>query len=328
MLRTVFLGTPEFAIPSLRALLSDPKIEVVGVITQPDRPSGRGNTITAPPVKVFAQQAGIEVHQPLNLRKDPETIGWLEAIRPNFLVTAAFGQILSQRILDIPRCGTVNVHASLLPCYRGPNPVQWAIINGDKKTGVTTMLVVLGVDEGPMLLRAETDIDPEEDAVSLSHRLAEVGAEILIPSMHMLLAQSITPIPQDVFRASYAPKLQKEDAVIDWAQPAERIHDKVRGQQPWPGALSRIGGETLKILKTRSPLLWAESEDFINNGKPGEILAIIKSGLVVQTGTIPLLVELIQPPGKSKMPAWDWANGVRQRGIDITEFEAPEIPER
>lgn len=307
--RVIFLGTPEFAIPSLKALLADNGLAVVGVMTQPDRPAGRGRKLMAPPVKTLALEVGLEVRQPIRLRKESEMIAWLRAHQPDFLVTAAFGQILSEEVLDIPKYGTVNVHASLLPKYRGPNPIQWAIINGDVKTGVTTMLTKLGVDAGPMLRQAETDIEPNEDAVTLTQRLSALGANILSPSLHGLASGEIEPIPQDVTLVTHAPKLDKEDAWIDWSQPALTIHNKIRGQQPWPGAVTAIEENQLKVAKTLSPLTWVDSKNFITTGKPGEILAIIKDGLVVQTGDGPLLVEAVQPPGKPKMNASDWANG-------------------
>lgn len=313
MLRVIFLGTPAFAVPSLNALLADAAIDVLGVMTQPDRPSGRGQKLTPPPVKVLALEAGLPVCQPTRLRKEPEMIAWLRDQNPDYLVTAAFGQILPQEVLDIPRLGTVNVHASLLPHYRGANPVQWAILNNQTETGITTMLTALEVDAGPMLLQARTPIQPNEDAASLTERLAQLGAEILPQSLHGLAAGEIVPQVQDATQATHAPKLDKDAAWIDWAQPALAIHNKIRGQQPWPGATTMLGDQILKLRQSRHPQTWPDSEHFMKPGSPGEILGIIKEGIVLQTGTGPLLVESLQPPGKPKMAARDWANGALQQ---------------
>ncbi len=308
-LRVIFLGTPEFAIPSLKALLADHDIDVVGVMTQPDRPAGRGHKLTPPPVKVLAEEYGLQVRQPARLRKEPEMIDWLKAHQPDYLVTAAFGQILPQTVLDIPKYGTVNVHASLLPRYRGANPVQWSIINGDAKTGVTTMFTELAVDSGPMLLQAETAIDPNENALALTQRLAQLGAEILPKSLHQFASGDLKSVAQDVSQVTHASKLTKEDAFIDWSMPAQTIHDKIRGQQPWPGAVTQIGEIQLKVIQTRSPQTGLVTQSVQKSGRPGDILAILDEGLVVQTGSGPLLLEMIQPPGKPKMAARDWANG-------------------
>jgi methionyl-tRNA formyltransferase len=322
-IRVVYLGTPEFAVPPLQAMLQDPEIEVLGVVTQPDRPAGRGKKLVPPEVKVLALEVGLPVYQPEKIRTNPDTLAWLRQLAPDFLVTAAFGQILSQEVLDIPRYCSVNIHASLLPKYRGPNPVQWAIINGDTITGVTIMEVSLGVDEGPMMHKIETPIDPDENADELTQRLAQLGAQILPEALRHVTSGTLKSQPQKPNEATYAPKLSRVDANIDWTQPAQCIHDKVRGQQPWPGAVSYIQGIPLKIVKTRSPKLWQESKDFVKDGKAGAILAIIKSGLVVQTGTGAILVETVQPPGKPKMPARDWANGVQQH-MPLIEFEKTE----
>ncbi len=322
-LRVVFLGTPAFAAPSLQALLADNGMQVLGVMTQPDRPAGRGQKLTPPPVKVLAESHGLDVRQPVRLRKEPDMIDWLRQQQPDFLVTAAFGQILPQEVLDIPKHGTVNVHASLLPHYRGANPVQWAILNGDAKTGVTTMLTSLGVDEGPMLLKIETDIDPDETAADLVTRLAVLGASILPGTLKEYASGRLKATEQDASQATHAPKLDKDAAMIDWHMSAELIHNKIRGQQPWPGAATMIENQIVKIHKSLAPQRWADSKEFMNNGKPGEIIAIIKAGIVVQTGSSPLLIESVQPPGKPKMAARDWANGAIKHDTQPL-FHSPE----
>jgi methionyl-tRNA formyltransferase len=286
-------------------------------MTQPDRPSGRGQKLTPPPVKTLALENGLPVRQPERLRKEPEMIEWLKGLAPDFLVTAAFGQILSQEVLDIPKYGTVNVHASLLPKYRGPNPIQWAILNNDPQTGVTLMLTELGVDTGPMLCHAATEIDPNEDAATLTHRLSELGAEILPQTLHQFASGELKPVFQDETQVSHSPKLQKEDAEIDWFQPAETIHNKIRGQQPWPGAVTQMADQTIKLYQSRSPVTWKPTTYFRKSAPPGEILEIIPEGVVVQTGTGPLLLEVLQSPGKPKTSAKDWANGVRSQRIEL-----------
>lgn len=310
-LRIIFCGTPQFAVPSLQAMLDDPDIEVLGVLTQPDRPAGRGQKLTPPPVKVLALQHQLPVYQPTRLRKEPEIIDWLRAQAPDYLVTAAFGQILSQEVLDIPRLGTVNVHASLLPEYRGPNPIQWAILNGDAVAGVTTMFTELSVDTGPMLLKAQTPIQPNEDAAHLLERLAQLGAEILPQSLHQYAQGTLQAQPQDHDAATHAPKLTREDAWIDWSWSAQKIHNKVRGQQPWPGAVTRLGDVELKIIETCSPEALPPSVQNppTPSGNPGHLFAIMSEGVWVQTGSGPLLIQKVQPPGKPKMNAKDWANG-------------------
>jgi len=325
-LRIIFCGTPEFAVPSLKALLADPEIEVLGVLTQPDRPSGRGQKLTPPPVKVLAEAHHLPVLQPTRLRKEPEVIGWIRDQAPDYLVTAAFGQILSQEVLDIPRLGTVNVHASLLPQYRGPNPIQWAMLNGDAVAGVTTMFTELSVDTGPMLLKAQTDIDPNEDAVHLIGRLSELGAEILPQSLHQYAAGTLTATPQDHEAATHAPKLTREDAWLDWTQSAQVLHNKVRGQQPWPGALAHVGDLEIKVIQTHSPQSLPEgaAEKPQHSGNPGAILNVTPHGIWVQTGDGPLLVQMVQPPGKPKMAARDWANGFFKPD-QAKQFDPPRV---
>lgn len=308
-LRIIFCGTPEFALPAFQALLADPEIEIVGVMTQPDRPSGRGQKLTPPPVKVLALENGLTVKQPERLRKEPDMIAWLNECQPDFLVTAAFGQILSQEVLDIPKYGTVNVHASLLPKGRGANPIQWSILLDEPTAGVTTMLTSLGVDEGPMLLKAETDIDLNETAGELLQRLAVLGGNIIVKSLKGLVSGEVKAQEQDAALSTHAPKLNKEDAWINWSQPAQVLHNKIRGQHPWPGTQTQLFDQILKITRSESPRSWANSKDFVKQGKVGEILAIIPTGIVIQTGDGPLLVTEVQPAGKPKMAASAWANG-------------------
>ncbi len=309
-IRLVFLGTPDFSVPTFQALLDAPDVTVLGVITQPDRPSGRGQKLTPSPVKQLAQKAHLTLWQPKSLRKDEEILAWLQEVKPDFLVTIAFGQILSQAVLDCPTDGTINVHASLLPEYRGANPIQCAIIDGKPETGLTTMLTDIGVDTGPMLLKTTLPIQPEDTAVDLYHRLSQAGGDLLLRSLRGLKDGSITPKPQDHSLATHAPKAKKEDATLDWAQSAHDLHNKIRGQQPWPGATSVFSEQVLKI--TQSRYLQPSSEPENELSKPGTILGLsLEGGLQVQTGDGVLELTQLQPPGKKPMSAKDWFNGIK-----------------
>ena len=226
------MGTPEFAVPSLEALLGA-GYEVAAAVTQPDRPVGRKGTLTPPPVKVCAQAHGVPVLQFERIRR-PEGRQALSALAPDLFVTAAFGQILSQRVLDIPRLGTINVHASLLPAYRGSAPINWCLLRGEARTGVTTMMTDAGIDTGDMLLREETDILPEETAEELSTRLSKIGAETLLRTLRALEAGTLVRTPQDESAASYYPMLDKELGRMDFSRPARELHNQVRGLYPWP----------------------------------------------------------------------------------------------
>ena len=300
-MRVVFMGTPQFAVPSLEALL-DAGYDVVGAFTQPDRPVGRGHKLAACPVKEAALRRGVPVYQFERLRSE-EGIACLRGLAPDLVVTAAFGQILSQALLDVPRLGTVNVHASLLPAYRGAAPINWCIINGETKTGVTTMLTDAGVDTGPMLLSRETDIGPEETAGELSCRLSLLGAQLLVETLRGYLDGSVRPVPQDESRASRQPMLKKEMGDIDWTLPAEQIVNRVRGLDPWPCAYTACEGGTLKVFRAR-PAQGA--------GEPGAVLvASAKEGLIVACGAGALEVLEMQAPGGRRMSARAYLAGKR-----------------
>ena len=233
-MRIVFMGTPEFAVPSLRALL-DNGFEVVGAITQPDRPAGRGHKLTPCPVKLLAQERGVPVYQ-FERIKNQEGVDCLRALKPDLVVTAAFGQLLSREILEIPQYGTVNVHASLLPQYRGSAPINWCILEGETEAGVTTMLTDAGMDTGDMLLKASTPIGELETAGELTQRLSELGAQLLIDTLKVYPNGDLKPTPQDAAEASYQPMLTREMGRIDWTKSAEEIARQVRGLNPWPCA--------------------------------------------------------------------------------------------
>ncbi|MEB3206475.1 MAG: methionyl-tRNA formyltransferase [Vampirovibrionales bacterium] len=311
-MRVVFFGTPQFAVPTLEALAGDPHIEIVGIVTQPDRPSGRGQKLTPPPVKHIAEVLHLgPIFQPLKVRTDEAFLNQLDALKADFFVTIAFGQILPQRLLDMPRLGTVNVHASLLPKLRGANPIQWAILNGLSETGLTTMLTDAGVDTGAMLLKTTVSIDPSENAQMLAERLATLGGPLLLQTLSGLENGSLKPLPQEDTLASHAPKLSKQEAWLDWSQPAEVLLRKIRGQQPWPGTQSLFDNQPLKIFEAH--LL--PSDQPYEAAMAGELLEASKFGVMIAcgaTGKERLMLTTVQPAGKKPMPASDWLRGLGQ----------------
>jgi methionyl-tRNA formyltransferase len=248
-MRLIFLGTPAFAVPALERLLASGH-QVATVVTQPDRPSGRRQNPMPSPVKQTAERFGIPVYQPERIRR-PEAVECLRALAPEAMVVAGYGQIIPQSVIDLAPLGIINVHASMLPQYRGAAPIQWAIVNGETRTGVTTMRIDAGLDTGDMLLRAETEIGPDENAIELAGRLALLGADLLIETLDGLTRGLIVPQKQDAAQATYAPLLKKEDGRIDWRQPAAVIHNRVRGLQPWPGAFTGFRGRPLHIWRSR-----------------------------------------------------------------------------
>ena len=290
------MGTPDFAVPSLRALL-DNGYQVVGVFCQPDRPKGRGHKLAACPVKETAVAAGIPVFQPERIKR-AEGVEALKSLAPDLCVTAAFGQILSQRILDIPPLGTVNVHASLLPGYRGPAPINWCIALGEKTTGVTTMFTDAGVDTGDIALKAETPIGEMETAGELTERLSHMGAALLIETLHRIEAGDCPRIKQDEALMSRQPMLSREDGLIDWTQSAREIACRVRGFNPWPGTFTYLpdGG----VMK-----LWlARAVEMEHRGQPGEVIeSSAKKGLFVACGEGVLEIIEMQAPSSKRMNA-------------------------
>ena len=291
------MGTPDFAVPSLQALIDSPH-EVIGVFTQPDRPKGRGGKVQASPVKQLAQRHGIPVFQPERIRRDG--VEDLRTLAPDLCVTAAFGQILSQEVLDIPRLGTVNVHASLLPRHRGSAPIAWAILQGDEEVGVTTMLTDKGIDTGAMLLARSLKRDPLMTCGELTEVLSRVGAELLLETLAAMDAGTLTPVPQDESRMTYDPMLKKEMGEIDWSQRGQDIANQILGLNPWPGCSVPWGEGRLKLLRA----LPAEGE-----GEPGEVIASGKQGLVIACGQGTVAVTQLQAPGGKAMAAADYLRG-------------------
>ena len=295
------MGTPDFAVPSLRALV-DHGYEVVGVFCQPDRPKGRGHKLAACPVKELAQSAGIPVFQPERIKRE-EGVAMLKSCAPDLCVTAAFGQLLSQEILDIPPLGTINVHSSLLPKHRGSAPINWSIIKGDPVTGVTTMFTDKGMDTGDILLTRETPIGPAENAGELTDRLAVMGAQLLIETIRALEAGTLARTPQDHAAATYEPKMDKELGRIDWSKSAQELDWLVRGTTPWPGAFTTLGEQTIKVFEL-------DILDGTASGAPGEIVAAdAKRGLVVSCGDHDVALAQIQMPGAKRMNAKDYLRG-------------------
>jgi methionyl-tRNA formyltransferase len=287
----IFFGTPAFAVPSLKALIGSGE-PISLVVTQTDKLKGRGHKMAPPPVKVAALEAGLKVLQPAALR-DEQFQRELAATRPEFIVVVAYGKILPKTVLDLPQRGCVNVHASLLPKYRGAAPIAWAILRGEEKTGITTMLMDEGLDTGPTLLRQEVAIADDDTAGTLSTRLADMGASLLGETIREMRAGLVKPAPQ-TGEATYAPPLKKEDGLIDWSKSAAEISCLVRGMQPWPGAYCSLNHERVTLLKTMP---------IEGNGMPRTIVRIEKDALVIGTGRGLLAVKELQPSGKRPMPA-------------------------
>jgi methionyl-tRNA formyltransferase len=297
-MRLVFLGTPQFAVPSLERVVAAGH-EVLTVVTQPDRPQGRGQQPAAPLVKQSALRLALPVYQPERIRR-PETIEHLRALAPEIMVVVGYGQIIPQAVIDIAPRGIVNVHASLLPKYRGAAPIQWSIVNGETVTGVTIMQIDAGLDTGDMLLKAQTEIYPDENAVELGKRLASMGADLLVEIFNRLPTSTITPQRQDSTLATYAPILKKEDGRIDWDQPAQAIHNRIRGLQPWPGGYTQFRGQTLHIWKSRVvPALPPTNTGRIVSVKP----------LFVSCGLGALELVEVQLEGRKRIFATDFVNG-------------------
>lgn len=311
-LRIVFCGTPAFALPSLRALIAEPDFRVEAVITQPDRPRGRSGEISIPPVKAVAVEAGIQVYQPEKIKSDAAN-DFLLRLAPDVIVIIAYGQIISQRLLDIPRLGWVNVHASLLPKYRGAAPINWAIVNGETHTGITTMQVAAGLDTGPILLKSETHIGPDETAQELATRLSEMGARLIVESLRKLGRGEITPEPQDDSQASLAPLLKKDDGRIDWSLSAHAVYNRIRGLQPWPGAFTTFRGKACNIWGRPIPKPVVDRK---TEAAPGTILTEGHELAVACGGGTVLGLDYLQLEGRKRITAREFASGARLSPAD------------
>ncbi|MDO5547249.1 MAG: methionyl-tRNA formyltransferase [Eubacteriales bacterium] len=300
-MRIVYMGTPDFAVAALKRILQDGH-DVVAVFTQPDKPQGRKMVLTPPEVKVCALEAGIPVYQPESFRNDSQ-LELLQQLDPEVIVVAAYGKLLPKYVLDLPKYGCINIHGSLLPKYRGAAPIQWAVINGEKTAGVTTMQMDVGLDTGDMLLKAETEVGENETAGELFDRLAELGADLISETLTRL-PEGIPATPQDEAQSSYAAMLKKEMAVIDWTKSAQEIHNLVRGLNPWPVALTTLGSKRLKVFETRMT-------DRTSGKKPGEVIGSDpKKGLEICCGDGTVLsVTEVQLVGKKRMGACDYLRG-------------------
>lgn len=333
-MRLVFFGTPQFAVPSLNRLLAEPGFEVVAVVTQPDRRRGRGNRVDASPVKQAALAAGCPIWQPTRIKKDEATLTALEAIQADAFVVVAYGQLLSQRILALPRLGCINGHGSLLPAYRGAAPIQWCIVNGDRVTGMTTMQMNLGMDTGDILLKSHLPIGLLDTAADVAIALSQQCADLLVETLHGLQAGVLDPEPQDDTLATYASLIQKEDYELDWRKRAIALHNQVRGF--YPNCTTPLRGQPLKVLST-APLgepHWAElppdlvalrdaveamaAEAARQSSPAGAIVGLLKGqGPVIQTGDGPLLLRQVKPSGKQAQTGADFVNGSRLQVNEI-----------
>lgn len=299
-MHAIFMGTPDFAVPALTALC-EADVELSLVVTQPDRPKGRGRKLVAPPVKTAAMELGVPVEQPEEVKSDA-FYQMIAGYRPDLLIVAAYGHILPKRILELPMYGAVNVHASLLPRYRGPAPIQWAIINGETETGVTTMLMDAGLDTGEILLTSKTAIDPADTAATLHDRLAQMGGDLLKQTIAAMKAGTVRPTPQNHAEASYAPLLKKSDGRIDWSKPAVVIERKIRGLNPWPLAHTYFGDKRLNIFK-------AELRPADTDAAPGTVIPGFSGELRVAAGEGALSILEIQGASGKRLAIRDFLSG-------------------
>jgi len=302
-MRILFCGTPQFAVPTLKHLLAQPEFEILAVITQPDRPRNRGRKISSSPVKEVALAAKLPVHQPEKIRA-AEVQELLQSYSPEFIVIIAYGQIIPARLLPIPKHGWINLHASLLPKYRGAAPINWAIVNGETRTGLTTMRIDAGMDTGDILLQREFEIDAKETAPELSARLSEAGAPLMAETLRGLAAGKITPRPQDHSQATLAPMLKRDDGRIDWTRTAREIYNRMRGFAPWPGAYTTFRGQTCHL---RSEPVSNEKRD----APPGTLLLEDGDLFVVSGGATVLRLLAVKLEGRKFVSALEFANGAR-----------------
>ncbi|AZR72965.1 methionyl-tRNA formyltransferase [Anoxybacter fermentans] len=301
-MRVVFMGTPDFAAICLKGLLNADFIDVIGVVTQPDRARGRGYKVTYSPVKKVALEANLPVYQPENVN-DSEFVDKLEGMNLDAIVVVAYGQLLKERLLNLTPYGCINVHASLLPKYRGAGPIHRVIINGETKTGITTMYMDKGWDTGDMILQKEVEIGSEMTVGELHDILAELGSEVLVETLRQIKNGTAPRIPQQHEKATYAPKIKKEDGEIDWNQPARKIYNLVRGMDPWPGAYTWYKGEIFKIWKTRI-------EENLTGGIPGQVMDVdLKKGILVQTKEGGLWLTEVQSANSRRMDVGAFLNG-------------------
>lgn len=314
-MKIVFMGTPEFALPTLKKLVAS-EHEILAVVTQPDRPKGRGREVAASPVKRFALEAGIDVLQPEKCRS-PEFVDILAGLAPDLVIVVAFGQILSAEVLSVPRLFCMNLHSSILPRYRGAAPINRAIINGDKETGITTMKMDTGLDTGDILLIRRVPIAEADTAETLHDRLAETGAELVLETLEAVEAGTLKPVPQDDAQATLAPKLRKEEGLIDWTRQATDIRNLVRGLFPWPGAFTFHHSRRLMLCH-------AEVAPGEPGDRPGQVARVSERGIEVGTGAGRLVITELKPEGKKKMTAGSFLAGNKVVPGDLLQREPGE----
>ncbi|MEH2207089.1 MAG: methionyl-tRNA formyltransferase [Nostoc sp.] len=323
-MKIVFFGTPQFAVPTLEKLLNHSEFEVLAVVTQPDKRRERGNKLTPSPIKAIATAHNLPVWQPERVKKDTETLSKLKQLDADVFVVVAYGQILSAKILNMPKLACINVHGSILPKYRGAAPIQWCLYNGEKETGITTMLMDVGMDTGAMLQIATTPIGLLDNAQDLADRLAEIGGDLLVETLLKLERKEIQPIPQDNLEATYAPLIQKQDYALGWSKSAIQLHNQIRGF--YPNCTATFRDNLLKITAS-APLgsvsdrdLPPELQELIHklpdlsnvSDRPGVVVSIVKGlGAIVQTGEGLLLLREVQLAGKRPQSGWDFVNGTR-----------------
>ncbi|MBO5948703.1 methionyl-tRNA formyltransferase [bacterium] len=310
-MKIVYFATPSIALSTLEFLHNQEDVEICAVVTQPDRPSGRGHKIIFSPIKEFALKNNIEILQPEKIRDDKECIERLKQIAPDFFVTFAFGQILSQEVLDIPKNSTINLHGSILPKYRGANPIFRAILDGETKTGATTMKTDIGLDSGDICIVEEIEITPDMNAIELVKEFEKISPSLMYKTLKGLLDNTITPIQQEHAKATIAKKFKKEDGIINWDETAQQIHNQIRAMLIFPVAQTTFNNKSLKILKAKN----------IENNKEystyGEVIAINKDGIEVSTQKGSLLIQSVKPEGKGQLDAYAWSNGVNLKIGDI-----------
>lgn len=305
MINIIYMATPEIAVNCLQKLLNFNDVNIMAVVTQPDRPCGRGNKITPPPVKDFALAHDIEVLQTESLKNDEDLKQKLRDLNPDFFITFAFGQLLTNEILDIPKIATINLHASLLPEYRGANPIQRAIYDGKRETGITTMLTVLALDAGDMCIQEKIKITPDMTDAELMQIISDKAPFIMYPTIKQLYNKVLVPQKQDESKVTIAKKFKKEDAILDWTRSAQELHNHVRSMTTWPVACSSLDGKNIKILKTQVVDYDTENDDI------GVISEITKEGIIVKAKKGSLLIKELKPEGKPKMDAYAWTNGAK-----------------
>ena len=300
-MRVALFGSPTFALPVLDTLLA--RHEVALVVAQPDKPAGRGNKLTPPPVAARARELGVRLEQPPRLKRNEDFFEMVRSLELDVAITAAYGRILPQTLLDIPQHGFLNVHASLLPKYRGAAPIQWALINGETETGISIMQTEAGLDTGPVRLERRLPIDPDDTSLTLFDKLSGLGADALTDALDKLEHGKLPSCPQNDAEATVAPLLSKDDGRIRWDEPAAQIYNRYRGVYAWPGSFTAHDKKTLKTLQL------SVVAGMNSSAKPGEVIATSPQGVTVQCAEGVVLLRTVQPAGKPKMPAYDWANG-------------------